>query len=212
MQPASVRPTISPAASSSPLSSRAVLVLLGLALVTALLVPSPARASLVRAMGLADLTAGASRIVVAEVIGASSAFGEDRRRIFTTVEVQVAEAWKGPMPSGGRFKFVQLGGVVGDLELRVHGLPSFRTGDRAVLFLGGEGPSSYLVGMGQGHRPLRYDVAARRWMVQPGDRSAAVEVQRSTDGTKAARRLIPAAPEVAVPLDELRSQVRALLR
>jgi hypothetical protein len=176
-----------------------------------LVAPAPVRASMVRALDLAGLTAGATRIVVAEVIATSSAFGEDRRRIFTTVEVQVAEMWKGSMPSGGRFKFVQLGGVVGDLELKVHGLPSFRAGERAVMFLGGEGMNSYLVGLGQGHRPLRYDVASRRWMVQPGDRSAAV-TPREADGTGAARRLVAAAPDTAIPLDQLRSQVRALLR
>jgi hypothetical protein len=194
----------------SPWSAPVTLTLAAAALLGSLTATSPARASVVRAMDLAGLTAGSTRIVVAEVVATSSAFAEDRRRIFTTIEVQVAELWKGAMPAGGRFKFVQLGGSVGDLELKVHGLPSFRTGDRAVLFLGGEGLSSYLVGLGQGHRPLRYDVAARRWMVQPGDRSAAV--MRQTDSTGAARRLVAAPPETAVPLDELRSQVRALLR
>jgi hypothetical protein len=198
--------------SRSPWSASATLalVLAGAASLGALVAPAPARASMVRALDLAGLTAGSTRIVVGEVIATSSAFGEDRRRIFTTIEVQVAELWKGAMPSGGRFKFVQLGGSVGDLELKVHGLPSFQTGDRAVLFLGGEGLSSYLVGLGQGARPLRYDVTARRWMVQPGDRSAAVV--RQAEGTAAARRLVAAPPESAVPLDELRSQVRALVR
>ena len=67
---------------------------------------------------------------------------------------------------------VQPGGSVGDIEMRVLGLRSLRAGDRAVLFLG-PGDPAWTVGLGQGQRPLRFDAAQRRWMVDPGDRSAA---------------------------------------
>src|SRR5687767_6485547 len=72
----------------------------------------PARASMVPAMDLARLTAGANRIVVGEILSTTASWDEHRRRIFTTIEVQVAEMWKGAMPPGRRFRFTQLGGSV----------------------------------------------------------------------------------------------------
>ena len=185
--------------------------LLGAALGGLSLRPSAADASMVVAMDLPRLTARAERIVVGEILSATSSWDAKRRRIYTTIELQVAEMWKGSMPAGGRITFTQLGGSVGDMEMRVHGLPAFRSGERAVLFLAGEGPGTYLVGLGQGRRPLRFDAGNGRWMVDPGDRSAAV-VTSAPVAPGTGRRFEAAAPEPALPLDELRSQVRALLR
>jgi hypothetical protein len=159
----------------------------------------PARASLVEAMDLSALTAAAQRIVVGEVLSASSAWDTEHKRIYTTVMVQVAETWKGP--AVGTLKIVQLGGSVGDIEMRVHGLPAFRAGERAVMFLGDEGA---LVGLGQGKRPLRFDTAARRWVVDGGDRTAAFVA-----GPRGEIR--PAGGEASLPLDELRTRVRKLV-
>ena len=175
------------------------------------LAAAPTGASVVPAMDLPRLTSRSSRIVVGEILTATSAWDAQRRSILTTVEVQVAELWKGPMPAGRRFTFTQPGGTVGDIEMRVHGLPGFRAGDRALLFLGGEPGRLFLTGLGQGHRPLRFDPARGRWLVQPGDRSAAV-LPRQAAGRGARLSLQPAPSEPAVPLDHLRAQVKELLR
>lgn len=196
------------APSPTRLSAVPLLALLALAPVT--LAPRPAAASLVEAMDLAALTTAARRIVVGEVLSVSSAWDAERKRIYTTTVVRVAESWKGPGAPGTQLKVVQLGGSVGDIEMRVHGLSSFEVGERAVLFLGlppGGDPATaghYLVGLGQGKRPLRFDAPARRWLVDGGDRSAAFV--RGVRG-----EIQPAASEPALPLDELRTRVRKLV-
>jgi hypothetical protein len=158
------------------------------------------RASLVPGLGLAELTESAARVVVGEVLSVRSDWAKDRRFIYTTIEVQVAESWKGATPAGGRIKIVQPGGSVGDIEMRVHGLRSFQAGQRAILFLS-QGDPAWTVGLGQGHRPLRFDTAQRRWMVDPGDRSAVVRSptvqQEAADGVQT--------------LEDLRQRVRALV-
>jgi hypothetical protein len=184
----------------------ALLATFGLTLFTlSMLGPGRAAASVVEVMDLGALTAAADRIVVGEVLSVTSAWDGARRQILTTVELQVAELWKGRTPAG-RLRVVQLGGVVDGIEMRVHGMAKFRAGERAVLFLGDAGAgSSYVVGLGQGRRPLRFDAVARRWMAEGGDRSAAV-----TFG--AGGKLEPAAPEAPLPLDDLRARVRRLVR
>jgi hypothetical protein len=161
-------------------------------------------ASLVLAMDLAELTRRADRVLVGEVLVVHSDWDQARRRILTTVEVQVSEMWKGEAPRHGRIVIVQPGGTVGDIEMRVHGLPRFTPGERSVLFLRGQ-HHAQVVGLGQGRRLLRFDTARRMWMVQGGDRSAAVI--RDPSG-----RLQAAPPEQALPLDELRRRVQALVK
>src|SRR5687768_16458969 len=101
------------------------------------LTPDRAGASQVVAMDLAQLTQNAERIVVGEVTSVRSAWDQKRQRILSTIEVRVAEAWKGQMPIEGRMTIVQPGGVAEGIEMRVHGLPAFVPGERAVLFLRG---------------------------------------------------------------------------
>jgi hypothetical protein len=182
----------------------AALFLAALASLAAVFDARPARASLVLAMDVPDLTFQADRIVVGEVLTVKSAWTPDRRRILSTIEVRVVESWKGEASTGRVVTLVQPGGVVDDIEMRVHGLPAFAAGERAVLFLRG-GASPALVGLGQGKRPVRLDAASRRWVAEPGDRSAAVLV----DGQG---RMVPAAPDEPVLLDELRARVRTLLK
>lgn len=188
------------------LSRRNVVLALGAAALGGGLAASPARASMVLAMDLGELTQRAERIVVGEVTAVHSAWDEKHKRILTTVELKVAEAWKGQMPGSGRITIVQPGGVADGIEMRVHGMPSFTAGERAVLFLRGPlaQPQS-VVGMGQGKRGLRFDSASKRWMVDGGDRSAAVRIDIQG-------RPQPAAPEAPVPLDELRRRVSTMVK
>lgn len=172
----------------------------------AVLASAPVRASLVLAMDLTEMTAEAERIVVGEVLSVRSAWDGKRQRILTTVELQVAETWKGTVPGDGRVFVVQPGGVADGIEMKVHGLPAFQAGERAVLFLrGSSARATGLVGMAQGKWPLRFDPALKQWMVDPGDRTSLV-----TRGIRG--QLEPAAPEAIVPLDEMRRRVSKLVK
>lgn len=165
-----------------------------------------ANASLVLAMDLPSLTSNAERIVVGEIVSVKSAWDKAHERILSTIEVKVAEVWKGAMPGDGRLVIVQPGGTADGIEMKVHGMPIFAAGERAVLFLrGGVIQSQSIVGMGQGKRGLHFDTAAKRWMVDGGDRSAAVTID-------AQKRFQHAATEAPLSLDELRGRVSALLK
>jgi len=170
----------------------------------ALLLPSLAAGSLVQALDLAELTARADRIVVAQVVSTISEWDSSGRNIHTRIEIKVEETWKGSISPDQRVVMVQPGGTVGDIEMRVHGMPSFARGEKAVLFLAGQG-APRVVGMSQGKRPLRWNDTVKGWVAEVAEHSAVV--RRDSQG-----RLQPAPPEPAMRLDELRQRVRALVR
>ncbi len=90
--------------------------------------------------------------------------------------------------------------------MKVHGLPAFTTGERALLFLRHMGsPAWSLVGMGQGRRPLRFDKQRSLWLAAGSDRSAAVALDASG-------RMQPAGAQPDMPLDDLRQRVRTLVK
>lgn len=170
--------------------------------------PGRARASLVLAMELPEMTASADAIVVAKVVGMRSWRRPGEKAIFTEVKLQVAESWKGQLSGNSRtISVVHPGGEVDGIEMHVHGLPSFSHGEEAVLFLDTRVEHRpdlgfTLTGLGQGKRRLfRQD---GRLMAAPSDRSAAVLKD-------ALGRWQAAPPEPAIPLDDLRQQVRLLL-
>lgn len=167
---------------------------------TAVLSAAPASASLLMAMDLPELASQADRVVVARVLSVRSEWDASHARILSRIELQVEEAWKGEVPGDGRLTVVQPGGSVDDVELTVHGMPQFKVGDRSVLFLTGSTRPT-VVGMAQGHRPLRWDALARRWMAHPGLLSGLLR----RDGSAAA-------PPASLSLDELRERVRALVK
>ena len=161
-------------------------------------------------MELPALTAEADTIVVAEVISAVASFEDDHRAIRTVVELSVEETWKARGSSSARtIRIVQPGGVVGDLEMRVHGLPTFRVGERSVLFLNAHNKRHaefgfMLTGLGQGKRTL-FKNSEGELIAAPSDRSAAVR--------KAASGAFQSAPQdLPLRLSDLRQQVRLLLR
>jgi len=171
---------------------------------TTLFVPSLAMASLVQSLDLAELTARADRIVVAQVLSSKSDWDSTQRTIHTRIEIKVEEAWKGAVASGEHIVIVQPGGSVGNIEMRVHGMPGFAIGGKAVLFLAGRA-AARVVGMSQGKRSVRWEGAAKRWVAESPEHSAVV--RRDSQG-----RLQPVPAEPAAGLDELREQVRALVR
>jgi hypothetical protein len=167
---------------------------------------APAAASIVLAMDLPQLTAQSERVVVGEVMDVKSAWDKKHQRILSTIQIRVAEVWKGQMPSAGLITLVQPGGVADGIEMKVHGLPAFEPGERAVLFLrGAAGQPPSLVGMGQGKRGMRFEPTSKQWMVDGGDRSAAVKLD--PQGRPSAAPI-----EAPLTLDELRRRVKTLVK
>lgn len=167
---------------------------------------SPAGASLVLAMDVGDLTQHADHITVADVVAVRSAWDDKHQKIYTTVDLNVVESWKGGALPASRMTIVQPGGTVGDVTMVVFGLSRFVPGERALLFLRGTPVRAGVVGMAQGKRPLRRDGTTGRWIVDGPDRSGVELMSPPT-----APRTIPIDYH-ARPLDDLRAQVRELLR
>ena len=172
----------------------------GVVLLMVTLLPSWAAASLVQVMDLAEMANRADRIVVAQVVSTKSAWDTAHRSIHTTIELNVDEVWKGT--SAEHETVVQPGGAVGDIEMRVHGMPEFTAGEKALLFLAGQ-DAPRVVGMSQGKRSLRW--TGKQWMAEMAEHSALV--RRDAQG-----RLQPTTPDPPIGLEELRQRVRTLIR
>ncbi len=185
------------------------LLMVPLALASLALNVRPAAASLVLAMELPEMTRSSDAIVVGKVLSTQSRLENGGRAILTEITFEVQEAWKGSFRESIRtISILQPGGVVGDIEMHVHGLPKFQVGEEAVLFLNWRLPLQpslgfVLNGLGQGKRSLMRN-ADGRIMAGPPDRSAAVF-------QKPNGRWQQAAPEHALELDDLRSKVKLLL-
>ena len=168
--------------------------------VYALAAPPIASASLVRAMDLAELTALADMIIVGDVVLVQATWDSAHRTIYSTVEVNVQESWKGSPPANGRIDIRQPGGKVGEIEMTVHGMPNFSTGERTLLFL----ERARVVGMSQGKCRLYREPGNGRWFAEARDVSGTVVI--GAKGRMAASAI--GQPEM---LDSLREKVRALI-
>jgi hypothetical protein len=160
-----------------------------------------ARATLMRTMDLAELTATADQIVVGDVLSTESTWDSGHRNIYTTIDIGVRESWKGGTPSDGRIRIRQLGGSVGEIEMTVHGMARFTPGERALLFL----REARVVGWSQGKRGLYWDSPGKRWVVDAPDRAGVLSVDAHGNPRVAA-------PNPSESLDRLRERIRALVR
>jgi hypothetical protein len=167
---------------------------------------SPAAASVVEALELEDLVREADEIVVAEVTASRSRW--DGRRIVTDVTLSVAECPKGATPPGSTVVLTHLGGQVGDVGMRVEGMPRMVVHGRVLVFArrAPRGGRLWPVGLSQG--VLRVDRRAGRDEVHPGGHGMAL-VRRGAGG-----RLL-AAPGALLhprPLAEVLRDIRRLVR
>jgi len=179
-----------------------------LAALVTLLVTSPAQASIVDAMSLAELAEAADVVVVARVDGQRSRY-DAQGRIVTDVTLRIEESLHGGLARGSRVIVQRLGGAVGDLGLRVEGEAVYVDGERLVLFARRlttpSGPVLRPVGMSQGVLPIEDDAGVE--VVTPG--GAGLElVTRDADG-----RLVPGSPAISAPrpADEVIDEIRALV-
>jgi hypothetical protein len=167
---------------------------------------SPAHASLIVALDTPAMVDRADTIAVVDVLSTNAAWDEKHERIYTTVELNVVEVWKGPMTPATRVKVVQPGGTVGDIQMTVFGMSRFSPGERAVVFLRGGVDDAIVVGMSQGKRPLTRETATGRWMVHAPEQAGASFIRPNLQAGK------PAVFETRLrPLDEVRTEIRGLV-
>lgn len=84
-----------------------------------------------------------------------------KRKIYTSVELEVRETIAGTPPE--HVVLVMLGGRVGDEELRVEGVPQFQVGDEDILFVKDNGRQFYpLTAIMHGRYPVLKERASRR--------------------------------------------------
>ncbi len=117
-----------------------------------LLLPGPARGSVLLKLELKNLVAHAEAVVEAEVVSSRGFWSEDRRSIDTETTLRVERGLLGRQgPAAGQtIKVRTLGGKVGNVRMHVAGAPRLRKGERLVLFLEQRQGHRWVVGMNQG--------------------------------------------------------------
>jgi hypothetical protein len=122
----------------------------------ALLIASPAQASIVQGLELDELVSHADRIVLGQVLFSES-FVQADGQIGTWHRIAVEQELRGRAPDEQEVIVETLGGQLGDLGMRVEGEPSFAVGERVLVFIRDGGPYTAFrpVGMGQGVMRVR---------------------------------------------------------
>jgi hypothetical protein len=118
-------------------------------------------------MSLDELTARADVVLHGKVLS-KTCQRDPAGRIYTEVDLEVAEAWKGAV-AGKRFKLVLAGGTLGDRHVGVSGQADYQPGEEIVAFLRlnprGEGVT---LGLAQGKFQVRQDsVTGRKYAYSP---------------------------------------------
>lgn len=168
---------------------------------------SVAHATSVEAMDLRALVGASDHVVVGTVVSVESRY-DHLDRIVTDATVRVDERMLGAAPEGSTVLVRRLGGVLGDVGLRIEGEPSFLPGERVLLFARTIASERLLrpVGMSQGVLPIQRDEAGAE-MVMPGGEGLSL-VQRGGDGRL---RAAPGALLSPEPVDALLARVRDLV-
>ncbi len=154
------------------------------------------------------LVAGANTIFVGEVMNIRSDWDTTPlgRVIMTFVTFRIEDVWKGNVGAVTQLAF--LGGEIGDLGMKVHGMPTFRMGQRDVLFVGAEPRRiSPLVGLMYGRMRVERDTASGIDRVRTHDGQALGSLAQIGP-----QRPAPSLASISpMRLSELESAVRARL-
>jgi len=95
-------------------------------------------------------------VVQGRVTGVESYWNESHTKILTEAHVSVDESFKGD--AGRSLRIVQLGGVVGNVRMTVHGAIQWHAGKEVVLFLEPALPGTWQVaGLSQGKFDIERD-------------------------------------------------------
>jgi hypothetical protein len=171
--------------------------LIGIALIAAIL-SAPAFATTVARLNLEQLVQRADLIVQGHVESVYSQWDEERRLVFTYVSIRVDEPLK-----GGRRQSVlirQIGGTVGTIQMSIAGVPQFKSGEMAIVFLKHQDNSTFqVVGMNQGLYKIVEDFAVSNVSGVDLFDSKTGQITKPLIGGRA-------------PLEQLKTKIRELVR
>jgi hypothetical protein len=171
--------------------------LIGLVLTVAVLA-APAFATTVAKLNLEQLVKRADLIVQGQVQSVYSQWDEDRRLVFTYVSIRVDESIKG----GSRQSILirQVGGTAGTIRMSVAGVPEFKSGEMAIVFLKHQDDATFqVVGMSQGLFEIVEDYAVSNVFGVDLFDSKTGEITHPLIGGRA-------------PLEQLKTNIRELLQ
>jgi len=177
---------------------------LPLTLAGLLLAATAARSTTVIPPSFEALVSGANTIFVGEVMNVRSVWEAtpDGRAIVTLVTFRVEDVWKGQVGTVTQLEF--LGGTVGDTTMVISGMPTFRIGQRDLLFVSPTARSvSPLVGFMYGRMRVERDTASKVDRVRTYDGQALGSVaqigpQRATPSLSSVTPMTLADLEAAV--------------
>lgn len=158
---------------------------------------APAAASTFLAMTPDELAAQADAVVQGTVVQVRSFWNAEHTAILTEADLEVESTLLGD--TWGTVTLRTFGGKVGRYVIQAHGFPTFRRGERLLLFLEPEQDGARRVlGYQQGQYRLRQDAKGRQIAVPAFDGGSRLLLP---DGS------IALAP-LALPVEQLKQQIR----
>lgn len=181
-----------------------------LSILTLLLLAGAAQATIVKSLSLEQMTTAADVIVVGEVLARTSAWNDEKTRIYTVTRVRVAEALKGS-PGGGEIEVRQIGGTVDGLTQSIVGNAKLKEGEEVVLFLDQDErlPYHYVVGMAQGKFSIDRSGKSPRVVRSLAGLALAKVTDKQIETLEEAPKTTAA---LAPTLDAFKTRIRAALR
>jgi hypothetical protein len=170
---------------------------IGVALMLALLA-APAFATTVTKLNLAQLVKRADLIVQGQVQSVYTQWDAEQHLVFTFISIRVDESLKG----GNRQSVLirQVGGTVGTVQMSIAGVPQFKSGEMAIVFLKRQDDSTFqVVGMNQGLYEIVEDFAVSNLSGVDLFDSKTGEITKPLVGGRA-------------PLEQLKTKIRELLQ
>jgi hypothetical protein len=170
---------------------------IAIALMTAILA-APAFATTVVKLDLEQLVQRADLIVQGQVQSVYTQWDEERHLVFTYISIRVDDPLKGERRRSVLIR--QVGGTAGTIQMSVAGVPQFKSGEMALVFLKRQDDSTFqVVGMNQGLYEIVDDFAVSNLF------GADLFDTKTGEITKPAIR-------GRAPLEQLKTKIRELVR
>jgi hypothetical protein len=172
--------------------------LIGIALMAAILA-APAFATTVVRLNLEQLVQRADLIVQGQVQSVHCQWDEERHLVFTYISIRVDEPLKGERRQSVLIR--QIGGSVGTIQMSVAGVPQFKSGEMAIVFLKRQDDSTFqVVGMSQGL------YRSGRKVLDFGTASRIVHATGGTDGRAVCGEQLPDTSFDPLPIENCEHQ------